>query len=232
MHNIAEEFVTLYDSIEPYKVCVEELRDAYVELKHVYQDEGSAAADMPDPESGGRCASHHIRHDESPVPLPAGDFEDDPELDDMERRIGHDMLAALERSIAHDDFAAKISRARVAHDGGAPASAAELDEVMGGYVLVSKQDAVDAMAAFIAACLASVPEARVMEPKQLQKALLTSVQELKTNRVKQLWQWGRFLYRGAAVAYSAFTVYENPWLIRTVLTTLWTSAQVLYHFMK
>ena len=35
--------------------------------------------------------------------------------------------------------------------------------------------------------------------------------------------WGRMIYRLTAFSYGAFSVYENPWLVRAVLAALWTA---------
>lgn len=56
-----------------------------------------------------------------------------------------------------------------------PEGAEELDAVLGEYVMVSKEDAVAAMASYIAAWLSTVPEAKNMEPAQLQGAILGSI---------------------------------------------------------
>lgn len=53
------------------------------------------------------------------------------------------------------------------------------------------------------------------------------LQELKKGRVRKLWEWGRILYRITAFSYGAFSVYENPWLVRAVLAALWTACRML-----
>ena len=53
------------------------------------------------------------------------------------------------------------------------------------------------------------------------------VQEVKKSKLSQVLTWGKFAYRGAAFAYSAFTVYENPWLVRALLSAMWTAGTVL-----
>ncbi len=53
------------------------------------------------------------------------------------------------------------------------------------------------------------------------------LQELKKGRVRRLWEWGRILYRITAFSYGAFSVYENPWLVRAVLAALWTACRML-----
>jgi hypothetical protein len=45
--------------------------------------------------------------------------------------------------------------------------------------------------------------------------------------VVRLWEWGRALYRITAFSYGAFSVYENPWLVRALLAALWTACRVM-----
>jgi len=54
-----------------------------------------------------------------------------------------------------------------------------------------------------------------------------SAQELRKSRVRRLWDMGRMNYRLTAFSYGAFSVYENPWLVRAVLAALWTASRVI-----
>jgi hypothetical protein len=53
------------------------------------------------------------------------------------------------------------------------------------------------------------------------------LQELRKGRVRRLWEWGRAIYRITAFSYGAFSVYENPWLVRAVLAALWTACRMM-----
>ena len=48
------------------------------------------------------------------------------------------------------------------------------EEAFDSYVLISQQDALEAMGCFVAAYLATLPDAQKMEPQELQKALVNS----------------------------------------------------------
>lgn len=48
------------------------------------------------------------------------------------------------------------------------------EEALGSYVLVEKTDVLDAIGTFVAAYLATVPEAQHMKPAELQQALTTT----------------------------------------------------------
>ena len=52
-------------------------------------------------------------------------------------------------------------------------------------------------------------------------------QELQQSRLQQVWHWGRTFYRCAAVSYSAFSLYTNPWLVRALVASVWTASRVL-----
>ena len=106
----------------------------------------------------------------------------------------------------------------------APSSPSLLE---GSYVVVSRDDVVDAVAHFIALYVASLPQSRDLSPEALRSALATTLGELRRGKVKRLWAWGRWLYRAAALGYGAFGAYTNPWLARAVLAALWTSAKVM-----
>ena len=56
-------------------------------------------------------------------------------------------------------------------------------------------------------------------------------QELRKGRVRRLLDWGRCLYRSAAIGYGAFSMYTNPWVIKAILASLWTCARVVSRFL-
>ncbi len=53
------------------------------------------------------------------------------------------------------------------------------------------------------------------------------LQDLGKSRIRRLWEWGHCIYRCIAFSYGAFSVYENPWLVRAVLAALWTASRLL-----
>lgn len=101
------------------------------------------------------------------------------------------------------------------------------EEALGSYVLVEKEDVLDAIGTFVAAYLATVPEAQHMRPAELQQALTSTFRDLRKGHVRKFWEWGRCAYRCIAFSYGAFSVYENPWLVRAVVTALWTAGKVM-----
>lgn len=95
-------------------------------------------------------------------------------------------------------------------------------ESTGDYVLIDHDDVVNALASFIAAYLVTLPEAQSMKAQDLQKAVRQTLKELRKGKVRRLLDWGRYLYRAAALSYGAFAAYTNPWIAEGVLRAIWT----------
>lgn len=99
----------------------------------------------------------------------------------------------------------------------------------GGFVVVTRQDAVEAMAYFIADCLSRSPEAQAMDPKQLQKALGETMASLRRAKWRAVLGWGRVGV--AALSYGASVVLaggQPPALYRAVVAALWAAARMAY----
>lgn len=43
-----------------------------------------------------------------------------------------------------------------------------------------------------------------------------------------MWDWGRYLYRWSAMAYSMVRLYDNPWLVRVVVSAIWASSKMAF----
>jgi hypothetical protein len=67
------------------------------------------------------------------------------------------------------------------------------EEALGSYVLVEKEDVLDAIGTFVAAYLATVPEAQHMKPAELQQALTStfrvSASRVHLNNLKAIPAW-------------------------------------------
>lgn len=109
-----------------------------------------------------------------------------------------------------------------------PAAAALAAAAIGDFVVIDKNDAVEAMAYYIALYISRMPEAQRMQPKELQMALRETFAILRRSKWRMVWSWGRLIYRSAAVSFSALQLYNNPWLLRAVLSALWASSRLLY----
>lgn len=99
------------------------------------------------------------------------------------------------------------------------------------FVMVEKQHAIEAMAFYIAACIMDMPESNSLTPKQLQAALVEALRSLKRSRFQKACSFGRRVYRWTTYTYSAVQVYQNPWLMRALLTALWATSRVSMRFL-
>jgi len=100
-----------------------------------------------------------------------------------------------------------------------------VDEDTGEYVVVEHSDVVNALSSFLAAYIVALPESRSMEPKQLQKAVRQSLKDIRKGKVRRLFDWGKTLYRVAAMTSGAFAACSNPWVADAILRSLFTAAR-------
>ncbi|GLC46379.1 hypothetical protein PLESTB_001768900 [Pleodorina starrii] len=100
------------------------------------------------------------------------------------------------------------------------------DGLQDSFVVIDKKDAVESMAFYVAACIADLPEAQALTPKELQSALVDALRTLKRSRFQRVCTWGRRVYRWSTYTYSAVQVYQNPWLMRALLAALWATSRV------
>mmetsp|Transcript_21532 Transcript_21532/g.56157 ORF Transcript_21532/g.56157 Transcript_21532/m.56157 type:complete len:257 (+) Transcript_21532:120-890(+) len=134
-----------------------------------------------------------------------------------------------EEAQEEEDEANSASRqpgTRAASLGGVPAqeSGEPIDQ---DYVMIEKEDVIEAMSVFIARYVVALPEAQDMEPKVLQRAVSNAFIELRMGRIRRLWSWGKYLYRCTALGYSAFSMYQHPWIVAAVLRALYTSSKFI-----
>jgi len=108
-------------------------------------------------------------------------------------------------------------------DAGAACSSSVVGDVMsedGGYVLIDRAAAVEAMAWYIAESLMRCPQAHSMEPRQLQRGIVEAIQGMKQSRFRQLCRAGTYAYRWTAIGYSAFQMYSNPWIMQAIVSAI------------
>jgi hypothetical protein len=105
-----------------------------------------------------------------------------------------------------------------------------VEEDTGEYVVVEHSDVVNALASFLAAYIVALPESRSMEPKQLQKAVRQSLKDIRKGKVRRLFDWGKTLYRVAAMTSGAFAACSNPWVADAILRSLFTAARFARNF--
>ena len=73
----------------------------------------------------------------------------------------------------------------------------------------------------------SLPDAKNMEPWQLQRAVALTMAELRKGRVRRLVDWAKSLYRLGALGYGAFSCFSNPWVAKAVLAALWSCLRLM-----
>lgn len=98
------------------------------------------------------------------------------------------------------------------------------DEESLGYVFVEHQDAVDAMAEFLAAYLITLPEAKAMDAIELQTVVKNSLREMQSSkRLHTVMAWGQMFVKTAAVGCGSLAAaYSNPWAVRAILKAIYT----------
>jgi len=102
------------------------------------------------------------------------------------------------------------------------------DGTVDGFVVVDRGDLVDAIGHFLAVYIASDPRAAGMTPGALQEAISVGLKEVKgSGLLKNLWVWGKVLYRISTTGMALFQVYSHPWIVRGVLQVAWVTGKFL-----
>lgn len=99
-------------------------------------------------------------------------------------------------------------------------------EPLTAYVLVEREDVVEALALFIARFVASHPQAAHLSPDKLRSALSSALADVRKSRCRRLWDWSKSAHRWGVWCYGAATLYSDPWVIKAVCTGLWTAARL------
>eukprot|EP00850_Spirogloea_muscicola_P006002 SM000028S10096 [mRNA] locus=s28:387970:389372:- [translate_table: standard] len=101
------------------------------------------------------------------------------------------------------------------------------------YVVVDKEDVIDAIANFVARYVSTLPQTKNLQPKELQDAMAQAFTELRRkSTLRRFWDWGRFLYTSAYWATTAFGIYKNPIVIRATLVAIWTSSRIILGLLR
>ena len=99
-------------------------------------------------------------------------------------------------------------------------------EPLDSYVLVEREDVIEALAVFIARFVASHPEAANLPPAKLQQALSGALAQLRRGKMRRLWDYGRTVHRWGVWLYGFGAMVENPWLIKALCVGLYTGGRV------
>lgn len=97
-----------------------------------------------------------------------------------------------------------------------------------GYIVVDNTDVIDGIAHFVARYVATHPDTKGLTPEQLQKAMVTAMNELRSQGTfRKMWDWGKFFYTYGSWVPTVLSVYRNPLLVRTALIGAYTSTCIL-----
>lgn len=102
-----------------------------------------------------------------------------------------------------------------------------------GYVVVNQEDFVDGMASFLAKYISSMPEAKKMTPKDLQKAVLKAFNQAeKKGGMRKLWETGKMVYTAGSWGATVFGLYRHPIVLQAASMALWTTCSVILALLK
>jgi hypothetical protein len=156
------------------------------------------------------------------------DDYDDPSFDVMDPNWWENATTTTTPATATTDALVEIQDAVPTTNANANETARDGEP---GWVVVSRDDAVDAVADFVAAFVSSHPAAADYPPEKMQRALASALRDLQTRgdktSARRLWDSGVSVYRGCHWTYSAASTATNPLVAQLVLGAVYTSARVV-----
>lgn len=102
-----------------------------------------------------------------------------------------------------------------------------------GYVVVNQDDFVDGIASCLAKYISSMPQAKKMSPKDLQKTILKAfTQAEKKGRMRKLWETAKMLYTATSWGATVFGLYRHPVVLQAASMALWTTCSLILALLK
>ncbi|XP_073046458.1 uncharacterized protein [Primulina eburnea] len=96
------------------------------------------------------------------------------------------------------------------------------------YVLVSQEDIMEGIAAFMAAYLSSLKQTKDLTPNQLQEVLSKTFSiKKKKGKLRKALDGTKVIYSVVSWGATAIGIYQNPVLLRAASTAFWTSCHVI-----
>ncbi|XP_075516850.1 uncharacterized protein LOC142551475 isoform X1 [Primulina tabacum] len=96
------------------------------------------------------------------------------------------------------------------------------------YVLVSQEDIMEGIAAFMAAYLSSLKQTKDLTPNQLQEVLSKTFSiKKKKGKLRKAFDGTKVIYNVASWGATAIGIYQNPALLRAASAAFWTSCHVI-----
>ncbi|CAM6127674.1 unnamed protein product [Calypogeia fissa] len=102
-----------------------------------------------------------------------------------------------------------------------------------GYVVVNQDDFVDGIASCLAKYLSSMPQAKNMSPKDLQKTILKAFNQAeKKGRIRKLWETCKMLYTATSWGATVFGLYRHPVVLQAASMAVWTTCSLVLALLK
>ncbi|MCO5578809.1 hypothetical protein L7F22_032656 [Adiantum nelumboides] len=101
-----------------------------------------------------------------------------------------------------------------------------------GFLLISQDDVIESLAAFVAKLVVSNPNAKSMSPLQIQEVICVAFARLEQKgKLKKFWSTAKFVYSSVTwtttIATTAVGLYQNPFIVRALFKALTTSSGLL-----
>merc|ERR1711879_389934 len=98
----------------------------------------------------------------------------------------------------------------------------------GSFIVLREADIVDAIACFVAQCVMSIPECHNLDHEEMMAMISGTFSELrKKGPLGQMMDWGSFVYQTYGWTSTAYTVYVNAAMAKTVLSCMVSAAWVI-----
>ncbi|KAK3235074.1 hypothetical protein CYMTET_54705 [Cymbomonas tetramitiformis] len=94
------------------------------------------------------------------------------------------------------------------------------------FEIVSHDDLIDAIAAYVARVVVLHPASQNLTPAQLQVALCTAMTDLQKGPIRKLIEYCKVAYCGASWTYGVCTMYTAPWLVKLVISAIFTHSRL------
>ena len=95
-------------------------------------------------------------------------------------------------------------------------------------IFVGEGDIVDAIACFVAQCVMGIPECHNLDHEEMMAMISGTFSELrKKGPLGQMMDWGSFVYQTYGWTSTAYTVYVNAAMAKTVLSCMVSAAWVI-----
>ena len=91
--------------------------------------------------------------------------------------------------------------------------------------MIGESDVIDAIACFVAQCVMGIPECRDLDHEEMMTMISGTFSELKEKGpLGKMMDWGSFIYQTYGWTSTAYTVYSNAYMAKTILSCFVTAA--------